>query len=180
MKDVVEGTAAFSPTEPITIRPPTEWAHDPSAVSSAIRGFPINPEDRPWIPAGYFEQKYLRLNPHTTEWIILVRVPAKEMVPYHKHHGPITIWVLEGFVNFVDEDWSAGPGTLVYEPPGNTHVEVSDEGCLLLAFGTGPIEFLNADNTTSEMRDPIMWRREIEEFHASTGTPLPPAPGYFW
>lgn len=167
-------------TTPITSLPPEERDHAPSAVDAAIVGLSIDPDDRPWIPAGYFEQKYLRLNPHTTEWIILVRIPPGEVVPYHKHHGPITIWVLEGRINFVDENWSSPAGHLVHEPPGNTHVEVSEEGCTILAWGTGPIEFLNADNTTAEVRDPVMWRREIEAYHESSGIPMPEDPGYFW
>lgn len=163
-----------------TALPPEEFVHHPSAVDPTIRGLPIPPEDRPWIPSGYFEQKYLRLNPTTTEWVIIVRIPSNQVVPYHKHHCPLNLYVLEGELHFVDEHWRAGPGTFVFEPPGNTHVEVSEKGATLLAWSQGPLEFLNADNTPAEIRDFVTWKREIEEYHSKNDIPMPPPPGYFF
>ena len=91
-------------------------------------------------------------------------------MPYHKHHGGLNLYVLEGELNFVDEDWVAGPGTYVFEPPGNTHVELSDRGVLMLAWSQGPLEFLNPDNTPVEVRDCVAWKAEIEAYHRDRGS----------
>lgn len=160
--------------------PPTEWFHLPSAVDPAIKARVVDPEDRPWIPKGYGEEKYLRINPDTTEWVILARIKPNEPVPYHKHHCGLNLFVQEGELHFVDEDWTAGAGTFVHEPPGNTHVEVSEKGVLLLVWSQGPIEFLNADNTPGEVRDWLAWKKEVEDYHAAHSIPMPPPPGYFW
>lgn len=167
-------------TRAFTALPPTEWKHVASTVNPVVRGFPVNPDNYPWIPTGYFEQKYLRLNVKSGEWITLTRIPPGEPVPWHKHHASTMLWVFEGALSFVDEGWSAGPGTLVYEPPGNTHVELSNEGCVILAWSSGPLEFLNADNTPAEVRDPLLWKQEVEEYHLNHDIPMPPPPGYFW
>lgn len=159
---------------------PAEWKHERSFVNPKILGLKVAADDYPWIPSGHFDQKYLRLNMQTGEWIVLVKIPPGEPVPCHKYHAPLFLWVFEGTLNYVKEDWQAGPGTLVYEPPANTHVEVSDQGCTVLIWSSGPLEFLNADLTPAVVRNPVMWKQEIEEFHATNNIPMPPAPGYFW
>ncbi|WP_159101477.1 cupin domain-containing protein [Paenarthrobacter aurescens] len=160
--------------------PPDEWKHERSVVDPKVLGIKIDSEDHPWMPSGYFDQKYLRLNMETGEWIIIVKIPPGKPVPYHKHHAPLFLWVFEGTLNYIEEQWSAGPGTLVYEPPGNTHTEVSDDGCTVLIWSSGPLEFLNEDLTPAVVRDPVMWKQEIEQFHAVNDLPMPTSPGYFW
>ena len=164
----------------ITRLPPGQTRRVPSAVDPHLRGVPVIPEDRPWIPTSYGEQKYLRLNLTTGEWVLFARIRPDEQVAYHKHHGGLNLYILEGEFNFVDEDWTAGPGAYVFEPPGNTHVELSEKGVLMLVWSQGPLEFLNADNTPAEVRDCVAWKSEIEKFHRETGTPMPPDPGYFF
>jgi 2,4'-dihydroxyacetophenone dioxygenase len=169
-----------SANESFTSLPPAEHRVTPSVIDPGITGFPVPGEDRPWIPASYGAQKYLRLNLQTGEWVILARIDPGQPVPYHKHHGGLNLWIIEGELNFVDEHWVAGPGTYVFEPPGNTHVELSEKGVLMLVWSQGPLEFLNADNTPAEVRDCVAWKREIEEYHERSGIPMPPAPGYFF
>lgn len=167
-------------TTPFTSVPPEQVDPVPSLIDPAIHGLPVVPEDRPWIPAGYGEQKYLRLNLETGEWVLIAKIRPGQQVPYHKHHGGLHLFVMEGELNFVDEDWSAGPGTYVYEPPGNTHVELSEKGVTMLAWSQGPLEFLNPDNTPAEVRDCVAWKAEIEAYHEQAGIPMPPPPGYFF
>jgi 2,4'-dihydroxyacetophenone dioxygenase len=152
----------------------------PSVIDPTIKGLPVVPDDRPWIPTFYGEQKYLRLNLSTGEWVILARIHPGQPVPYHKHHGGLHLWILEGELHFVDEDWTAGPGMYVYEPPGNTHTELSEAGVTMLVWSQGPLEFLNPDDTPTEIRDCVAWRKEILDFHAANGIPMPPSPGYFF
>lgn len=174
------GIKDASAQAPFTALPPP--ASDPvaSVIDPAIKGLPVVPDDRPWIPTFYGEQKYIRLNLDTGEWILFARIGPGHQVPYHKHHGGLNLYVLEGELNFVDEEWVAGPGTYVYEPPGNTHVELSEQGVFMLVWSQGPLEFLNPDNTPLEVRDCVAWKAEIEEFHRSSGIPMPPDPGYFF
>ncbi len=168
------GQSAFTAVPPEPAEPVA------SVIDPDIRGMPVLPDDRPWIPTFYGEQKYVRLNLTTGEWVLFARIESDQQVPYHKHHGGLNLYVLEGELNFVDEDWIAGPGTYVFEPPGNTHVELSEKGVLMLVWSQGPLEFLNPDNTPVEVRDCVAWKAEIERYHAETGTPMPPPPGYFF
>jgi anti-sigma factor ChrR (cupin superfamily) len=174
---MVLGDTGNASTRAVT---PSEPAHVASVIDSAIVGLPVRLDDRPWIPTFYGEQKYLRLSLATGEWVLLARIHPGQPVPYHKHHGGLNLWILEGELHFVDEDWSAGPGTFVHEPPGNTHVELSEKGVVMLVWSQGPLEFLNADNTPAEVRDCVAWKKEIEDYHAEHGIPMPPPPGYFF
>ena len=169
-----------SRSAPFTNLPPAPTTPVASVIDPRIQGLPVVPEDRPWIPTFYGEQKYIRLSLATGEWVLFARIKPGQQVPYHKHHGGLNLYVLEGELNFVDEDWVAGPGTYVFEPPGNTHVELSDKGVLMLAWSQGPLEFLNPDNTPVEVRDCVAWKAEIEQYHAEQELPMPPPPGYFF
>ena len=73
----------------------------PSIIDREIKGMPVVPDDRPWIPTTYGEQKYLRLSLATGEWVILARIHPGQPVPYHKHHCGLHLWILEGELHFV-------------------------------------------------------------------------------
>src|SRR5919204_48601 len=97
----------------ITRVPPHEHAHVPSIVDASITGVPIRVDDRPWIPTFYGEQKYLRVSLTTGEWVLLARIHPGQPVPYHKHHGGLNLWVLDGELDrvaLVGHDWGAEIG----------------------------------------------------------------------
>lgn len=70
----------------------------------------------------------------------LLRYVPGATVPQHHHTGYEHILVLQGSQRDGDGHYPAG--TLLVSPPGSRHAVVSDDGCLVLAIWSAPIEFV--------------------------------------
>lgn len=69
----------------------------------------------------------------------LLRYAPGARVPAHRHTDYEHILVLQGAQS--DDNGHYPAGTLLVSPPGSRHAIVSDEGCLVLAIWSGPLEF---------------------------------------
>ena len=69
----------------------------------------------------------------------LLRYAPGASVPTHIHTDYEHILVLRGSQRDADGHYPAG--TLLASPPGSQHAVVSDEGCVVLAIWSAPIEF---------------------------------------
>ncbi len=69
----------------------------------------------------------------------LLRYAPGAGVPEHRHSDYEHILVLQGSQRDADGHYPAG--TLLVSPPGSRHAVVSDEGCVVLAIWSAPIEF---------------------------------------
>jgi anti-sigma factor ChrR (cupin superfamily) len=69
----------------------------------------------------------------------LLRYVPGATVPEHQHTDYEHILVLQGSQRDGDGHYPAG--TLLVSPPGSRHAVVSDDGCLVLAIWSAPIEF---------------------------------------
>jgi hypothetical protein len=98
--------------------------------SSALPDRVINVDEIPWVPQGervWF--KPLRFDLATGRWINLLKVQGSGRVNRHRHTGGQVIgYCTKGSWHYLERDWVARPGTLVYEPPGDIHTLVVDEG----------------------------------------------------
>ena len=96
----------------------------PDLVTKAI------PEDeRLWVPQA--DNVWLRpliLNTTNGEWVNLFRVRRSGTLSRHRHPSPVYGYVLKGAWRYLEHDWVAKEGTFVFEPPGETHTLVVDEG----------------------------------------------------
>jgi 2,4'-dihydroxyacetophenone dioxygenase len=98
----------------------------------AAMGLPdmaVQGDELPWVPQGervWF--KPLRFDLATGRWINLLRVEGGGKVNRHRHTGGQVLgYCIEGSWHYLERDWVARPGTLVYEPPGDIHTLVVDE-----------------------------------------------------
>jgi anti-sigma factor ChrR (cupin superfamily) len=69
----------------------------------------------------------------------LLRYAPGATVPEHRHTDYEHILVLQGSQRDANGRYPAG--TLLVSPPGSRHAVTSDEGCLVLAIWSAPIEF---------------------------------------
>jgi 2,4'-dihydroxyacetophenone dioxygenase len=90
----------------------------------AAMGLPdmaVQGDELPWVPQGervWF--KPLRFDLATGRWINLLRVEGGGKVNRHRHTGGQVLgYCIEGSWHYLERDWVARPGTLVYEPPGD-------------------------------------------------------------
>lgn len=99
---------------------PTPWA--PATDVDAL----------PWIPfLPYSEElklKIIRLNPVNGEWVSLLRVPAGMEMPKHYHSGTVHVYTLSGSWGYKEHDWTAGPGSFVFETAASAHTPVAQPG----------------------------------------------------
>lgn len=88
------------------------------------------PEDeRLWVPQA--EKVWFRplvLNTVTGEWTNLLRVRRAGMLSRHLHPAPVHGYVIKGQWRYLEHDWVARAGMYVFEPPGEVHTLVVDEG----------------------------------------------------
>ena len=96
----------------------------PDLVTKAI------PEDeRLWVPqADNVWFRPLILNATNGEWVNLFRVRRSGMLSRHRHPSPVYGYVLKGAWRYLEHDWVAEEGSFIFEPPGETHTLVVDEG----------------------------------------------------
>lgn len=69
----------------------------------------------------------------------LLRYAPGARVPRHRHPAPEHIVVLRG--SQADERGVYRAGTLVVNMPSSEHTVMSEEGCIVLAIWTAPVEF---------------------------------------
>lgn len=96
----------------------------PEIVSRAI------PEDeRVWVPQApdvWFRP--LMFNTVSGGWFNLLRVRRSGVLSRHRHPMAVYGYVLKGSWHYLEHDWIAEEGGFVYEPPGEVHTLVVDEG----------------------------------------------------
>lgn len=92
----------------------------------------IDVESMPWIPFVPYSNevfvKIIKVDPIQGEWITLLKVPPNTALPLHHHGGTVKVWTLQGRWRYLEHDWVAGPGSLVYETAGTRHTPFAEDG----------------------------------------------------
>lgn len=109
----------------------------------------IDAESLPWIP---FEPhsadvmvKYFRLDPVLGEIVMLVKAPAGATLPRMHQCGRTMVYTLEGRWKQRENDWIAGPGSVVLGPAASRHtlaVVAADVPVRALVIAVGDLLFL--------------------------------------
>ena len=123
------------------------------AGAVAALGLPdraIHGDELPWVPQGdrvWF--KPLRFDLTRGQWINVLRVKGEGRVNRHRHTGGQVLgYCLQGSWRYLERDWVARAGTLVYEPPGDIHTLVVDgaEEMITLFILEGSVQYLDDDD----------------------------------
>ncbi|MFN0197462.1 MAG: 2,4'-dihydroxyacetophenone dioxygenase family protein [Planctomycetaceae bacterium] len=88
------------------------------------------PEDeRLWVPqAENIWFRPLMFNTVQGEWVNLLRVKKSGILSRHRHPAPVHGYVLKGSWRYLEHDWVARQGMYVFEPPGEVHTLICDQG----------------------------------------------------
>jgi len=89
----------------------------------------IPDDENLWVPQA--ENVWFRpllLNATAGEWVNLLRVRRSGMLSRHRHPAPVHGFVIKGSWRYLEHDWIATEGTYVFEPPGEVHTLVVDDG----------------------------------------------------
>lgn len=94
----------------------------------------IDVEALPWVPfTPYTERasiKAIKVDPIRGEWITLLKAPSDIELPRHHHAGTVHVYTLSGSWKYREHDWTATPGSFVFETAGSEHTPIgvgSDE-----------------------------------------------------
>jgi len=86
-------------------------------------------DERVWVPqADGVWFRPLMLNTVSGGWFNLLRVRKSGVLSRHRHPMAVYGYVLKGNWRYLEHDWIAEEGGFVYEPPGEVHTLIVDEG----------------------------------------------------
>ena len=83
------------------------------------------------------------------QWINLLKVTGEGRVNRYRHAGGQVLgYCIQGSWRYLERDWVARPGTLVYEPPGDIHTLVVDgaQEMITLFVLEGTVQYLDDDD----------------------------------
>lgn len=137
-----------------------------------IRTAVIDDESLPWIPFDPYSDKvfvkYFRLDPVRGEMIVLMKAPATMRLPKHHHSGTVIVYTIEGRWKYVEHDWIAGPGSIVFETAAESHTPqaVGDGQVLLLNIIIGDLIFMDEDNKVLAIEN---WKSALKRYQNYCG-----------
>ena len=112
----------------------------------------LSPNDeRLWVPNGPGRwSRPLCLNVRQGYWVHITKVTEAGIVSRHRHPAPVHGFVLEGKWRYLERDWEATAGSYLYEPPGDVHTLVVDEGESMktLFHNSGALLYCDEDGET--------------------------------
>nr|WP_315459369.1 2,4'-dihydroxyacetophenone dioxygenase family protein [uncultured Sphingorhabdus sp.] len=123
-------------------------------------------EALPWVPfLPYSDELHIKLikaDPVRGEWITLLRVPPNFELPKHRHSGTVHVYTIAGTWKYKEHDWSATPGSFVFETAGTAHTPVSIEGeVITLNIVQGDWLVLGEDDAVLAIED---WRTVMQRY----------------
>lgn len=111
----------------------------------------IQSDDLPWVPQGervWF--KPLRFDLTSGRWVNLIRMTGDGKVNRHRHTGGQVLgYCIRGSWRYLEREWVARPGTFVYEPPGDIHTLVLEDGneeMVTLFILEGVVQYLDDED----------------------------------
>lgn len=129
----------------------TQGSSMETIVRMGLADHAVNIDEVPWVPQGervWF--KPLRFDLTNGNWINLLKVKGGGKVNRHRHAGGAVIgYCVQGSWHYLEREWVARPGTLIFEPPGDIHtliVEETEEEMQTLFLLSGTIQYLNDED----------------------------------
>lgn len=129
----------------------------------------IDDASLPWVPMSRSLPnvllKYLKLDPIRGEMYVLMKAPANGRLPKHHHTGTVVVYTLEGQWKYVEHDWVAGPGSLVFETAASSHTPQALEGDDVLALNIVQGELIYLDEN-DQIVSKENWKTSMERYLA--------------
>ncbi|MBV8588696.1 MAG: 2,4'-dihydroxyacetophenone dioxygenase family protein [Acetobacteraceae bacterium] len=103
----------------------------------------------PWLMDGV-TVKPCKIDTAANMVIVFLRAPAGKGGHTHYHHGHVTVYTIAGQWRYLEHDWIARAGDVVYEAPGSIHTfeTLGDEDTIVFLELTGDLDFKDANGNT--------------------------------
>ncbi len=127
------------------------WELDAFVEQMGLPDQAIQSDEMPWVPQGervWF--KPLRFDLTSGRWVNLIRMTGDGRVNRHRHTGGQVLgYCIQGSWRYLEREWVARPGTFIYEPPGDIHTLVLEDGneeMITLFLLEGVVQYLDDED----------------------------------
>ena len=130
-------------------------------------------DERYWVPRGdnvWFRPLLFNVTQGT--WVNLIKASREGVIGRHRHPAPVTGFTLEGCWGYIEHDWTAKPGTFVYEPAGETHTLIvkPEPGKMLTLFHNfGPLIMMDEDGRQTGFEDVFTRIARVKKHYEKVG-----------
>jgi 2,4'-dihydroxyacetophenone dioxygenase len=139
----------------------------------------IDAASYPWIPfAPYSNEVFLKIlkaDPISGTFVTLLRGPASITLPKHHHCGIVIVYTINGRWKYLEHDWTAGEGSLVYETAASVHTPtgVGEGEVITLNIQVGDAIYLDGnDNVLAIENWKTMLKRYVDFCAAKGAEPI--------
>lgn len=131
----------------------------------------INDDDLPWVPFTPYDDnvfvKYIKCDPVRGETITLLKLPAGTTLLKHHHSGTVIVYTIKGSWKYLEHDWIAKPGGVVFETAATSHTpialaEYGDE-IITLNITMGDLVYFDENDKICAIEN---WKTGIERYRA--------------
>lgn len=101
---------------------PLNVAAHPNAIPMAVADLGEGDDEKYWMKlTDTVWSRPLVIYAHNGGWIECFRVAGPGLVNRHRHATPVFVYCIEGTFGYLEHDFEMGPGSVLYEPVGETH-----------------------------------------------------------
>lgn len=123
----------------------------------------VNAEELPWFPFFGTEVKLCKVNAISGQFIAMMKAPPGIQLPPHVHHGIVIVYTVQGQWKYIEHDWTAKEGDVVYEPAASLHTlivpEDQKQDAILMTVIDGAMEFRGEKDEIIYM---LNWREAVQ------------------
>jgi hypothetical protein len=88
--------------------------------------------------------KYVKIDPSSSEMVLLVKASPHARMPRRHQGGTVIACTIKGRWKYLEHDWVAEPGSIVYSGPGECKTaQALDEDILVLKVVVGDLAFMD-------------------------------------
>jgi len=129
----------------------------------------ITDESLPWLPFAPYSDavkiKYFKLDPVRGEIISVLKVPPGVQLPKHHHSGSVIVYTAQGRWKYLEHDWTATPGSVVYETASSQHTPVAlengTEDVITFNITYGELVFLDTNDQVLAVEN---WKTSMQRY----------------
>ena len=141
----------------------------------------VDADRYPWIPFTPYSDvvfiKVLKIEPVSGTFVTLLKAPAGMQLPKHHHCGTVMVYTIKGSWKYLEHDWTAVPGSFVYETAASKHTPLAVAGAgdeiITLNIQVGDSLYMDdKDNIIAVENWKSVHKRHVE-FHKARGLAAP-------
>lgn len=138
----------------------------------------VDSEALPWVDQGPgVEMKIIRAAEHTGTWVVLNRFQPGVVLPTHRHSSCVTAYTISGRWRYMEYDFIAKPGSVIFEPACTAHTlcvpEEETEPAVVFFVIEGGLTHIGPDGKIWDISDALTERQRYHDLAKEQGKTIP-------